>query len=64
MPLQPLSYYENNQYSLEDMQTFFKNIIIASNKDLETINKQTSLPLNNIISDFNLQCLFQTKIYN
>lgn len=65
MPLQPISYYEKDNYSINEMDTFFKNMIIASNKGLNLNNKQPQLLINkDIVTDFNLQCLFQKKIYN
>lgn len=64
-PLQALSYYASGNYSKDEMESFLKNMIISNNKTFDLRNKQQQLPItNSIIETFNINCIFQNKIYN
>lgn len=64
-PLQPIEYFNKWTYTIDEIDTIFKNIFIGSNKNTTPPAKNASFPLTkDIITDFNLQCVSQSKISN
>lgn len=64
-PLQPIEYFNKGTYTIDEIDTIFKNIFIGSNKNTTPPPKNVSFPLSkDIITDFNLQCVSQSKISN
>lgn len=64
-PLQSIDYFMKGTYTIEELDTLFKNIFIGSNKNTNQTPKNISFPLSKgITEEFNLQCVFQSKITN
>lgn len=62
-PLQSIEYFNKGTYTVDELDTLFKNIFIGSNKNTSQPPRNISFPLSKgIIEEFNLQCLFQSKI--
>ncbi|AHB41445.1 hypothetical protein P148_SR1C00001G0654 [candidate division SR1 bacterium RAAC1_SR1_1] len=62
-PLQSIEYFNKGTYTVDELDILFKNIFIGSNKNTSQPPRNISFPLTKgIIEEFNLQCLFQSKI--
>lgn len=62
-PLQSIEYFNKWTYTVDELDILFKNIFIGSNKNTSQPPRNISFPLTKgIIEEFNLQCLFQSKI--
>jgi hypothetical protein len=62
-PIQPIEYFNQWTYTIDELETIFKNIFIWSNKNTNQPIKNISFPISKgIIEEFNLQCIFQSKI--
>jgi len=62
-PIQDIEYFNKWTYDIEELDTLFKNVFIWSNKNAKQPTKNISFPIPRwIIEEFNLQCVFQSKI--
>lgn len=64
-PIQDIEYFQKSAYSLEEIDTLYRNVFIWSNKHSKQPPQNTSFPLSqSIIQEFNLSCIFQKKASN
>lgn len=62
-PLENIEYFNKGTYTIDELDTLFKNVFIGSNKSTKQTIKNSSFPLLNwLMKEFNLECVFQSKI--
>ncbi|MFA5747855.1 MAG: hypothetical protein WC872_01955 [Candidatus Absconditabacterales bacterium] len=64
LPLKNISYFEQSDYDVKEIENTVKNLVFTSKKNWTNNIKKISFPLdNNILETFNLKCLFENKLY-
>jgi hypothetical protein len=62
VPFQPIEYFNQWTYTIQELDTLFKNIFIASNKNYIPKLTNTSFAITTIGDDFNINCFLQPKL--